>query len=57
MPTMEVPKVKFSAISYRTLGLLNGHAAPSFMRTVLFSRISRNYIPAPKANFTWLVIR
>ncbi|UCF95854.1 MAG: CotH kinase family protein [Spirochaetaceae bacterium] len=41
---------------YRTLDLLNGHADPSFMRTVLFSRISRQYIPAPKANFVRLVI-
>jgi hypothetical protein len=41
---------------YRTLDLLNGHADPSFLRTVLFSRISRRYIPAPKANFVRLVI-
>lgn len=41
---------------YRTLDLLNGHADPSFLRTVLFSRISRQYIPAPKANFLRLVI-
>jgi hypothetical protein len=41
---------------YRTLDLLNGHADPSFLRTVLFSRISRDYIPAPKANFVRLVI-
>lgn len=41
---------------YRTLDLLNGHADPSFLRTVLFSRISRRYIPAPRANFVRLVI-
>jgi hypothetical protein len=41
---------------YRTLDLLNSHADPSFLRTVLFSRISRQYIPAPKANFVRLVI-
>jgi hypothetical protein len=41
---------------YRTLDLLNGHADPSFLRTVLFSRISRQYIPAPRANFVKLVI-
>jgi hypothetical protein len=41
---------------YRTLDLLNGHADPSLIRTVLFSRISRQYIPAPKANFVKLVI-
>jgi hypothetical protein len=41
---------------YRTLNLLNSHADPSFVREVLFSRISRQYIPAPKANFVKLVI-
>jgi hypothetical protein len=41
---------------YRTLDLLNSHADSSFLRTVLFSRISRRYIPAPKANFVRLVI-
>jgi len=41
---------------YKTLDLLNSHADPSFVRTVLFSRIARHYIPAPKANFVKLVI-
>jgi hypothetical protein len=41
---------------YRTLNLLNSHADPSFLREVLFSRISRQYIPAPKANLVKLVI-
>jgi hypothetical protein len=41
---------------YKTLDLLNSHADPSFIRTVLFSRIARQYIPAPKANFVKLVI-
>lgn len=41
---------------YGILDLLNGHADPSFVRTVLFSRISRRYIPAPGANFVRLVI-
>ena len=41
---------------YKTLDLLNSHADPSFIRTVLFSRIARQYIPAPKANFIRLVI-
>jgi hypothetical protein len=41
---------------YKTLDLLNSHADPSFIRTVLFSRIARHYIPAPKANFVKLVI-
>ena len=41
---------------YKTLNLLNGHADASFLREVLYSRIARNYIPAPKANFVKLVI-
>jgi spore coat protein CotH len=43
-------------LGYRTLNLLNSNADPSFLREVLFSRISREYIPAPKANFVNLVI-
>lgn len=41
---------------YRTLNLLNGHADPSFLREVLYSRLAREYIPTPKANFVRLVI-
>ena len=41
---------------YKTLNLLNGHSDPSFLREILYSRIARNYIPAPKANFVKLVI-
>ncbi len=41
---------------YKTLNLLNGHSDASFLREVLYSRIARNYIPAPKANFVKLVI-
>ena len=41
---------------YKTLNLLNGHSDPSFLREILYSRIARNYIPAPKANFVQLVI-
>ena len=41
---------------YRTLNLLNSHADPSFIREVLFSRITRRYVSAPKADFVKLVI-
>ena len=41
---------------YKTLNLLNGHADPSFLREVLYSRIAQNYIPTPKANFIKLMI-
>ena len=35
----------------RTLNLLNSHEDGTFLRAVLFSRIARQYIPAPNANF------
>ena len=41
---------------YKTLNLLNGHSDASFLREVLYSRIARDYIPAPRANFVKLVI-
>lgn len=41
---------------YRTLNLLNSHEDPSFLRTVLYFHIAREYGPAPKANFVRVVI-
>jgi spore coat protein CotH len=41
---------------YRTLNLLNAHEDPSFLRTVLYLELARQYIPAPKANFARVVI-
>lgn len=41
---------------YRTLNLLNSHEDPTFLRTVLYFDIARDYLPAPKANFTRVVI-
>ena len=41
---------------YKTLNLLNAHDDPSFLNTVLYSHIARQYIPAPKANFVKVVI-
>merc|ERR1712000_748088 len=43
-------------LDYKTLNLLSGHADPSFLREVLYTYISRHYIPAPKANFVKLII-
>ncbi len=40
----------------KTLNLLNAHEDPSFMSTVLYSHIARQYIPAPRANFVKVVI-
>lgn len=41
---------------YRTLNLLNSHEDPTFLRTILYFDIARQYLPAPKANFARLVI-
>jgi hypothetical protein len=41
---------------YRTLNLLNANQDPTFMHSVLFCNISRQYLPAPKANFVKVVI-
>jgi hypothetical protein len=41
---------------YKTLNLLNSHEDPTFLHTILYFDIARNYIPAPKANFVNVVI-
>ncbi len=43
-------------MGYRTLNLLNGSGDESMLSTVLYSRIAREYIPAPKANLVRVVI-
>jgi hypothetical protein len=41
---------------YRTLNLHNSSTDPTFLRQVLYQQISREYIPALKANYIRLVI-
>jgi hypothetical protein len=41
---------------YRTMDLLNSISDPTFMRSVLYLQIARNYYPALKANFVRVVI-
>ena len=41
---------------YRTLNLLNANNDPTFLRAVLYTEISRRYIPTPKMNFVRVVI-
>lgn len=41
---------------YKTLNLLNSHEDPTFLHTILYLHIARNYIPAPRANFVKVVI-
>lgn len=43
-------------LGYKTLNLLNSHEDPSFLHTVLYFDIARQYVPAPKANFVRVVI-
>ncbi len=48
------PKQKIG--DYKTLNLLNAHEDNSFLHTVLYFDIARNYLPAPRANFVKVVI-
>ncbi len=41
---------------YRTFNLLNAHEDPSFLRTILYLQIARDYLPAAQANFVRVVI-
>jgi hypothetical protein len=41
---------------YRTFNLLNASEDPSFLRSVLYHHIAREYLPAPKATFARVVI-
>jgi len=41
---------------YKTLNLLNCSGDPSYMSTVLYSHIARQYLPAPQANLVKVVI-
>ena len=41
---------------YQTFNLLNSNNDPTFVRTVIYSEISRRYIPTPKTNFVRVAI-
>ena len=41
---------------YRTLNLLNANDDATFVRTVLYSEIARNYLPVPLTNFVRVAI-
>jgi hypothetical protein len=43
-------------LGHRTLNLLNSNQDPTFLRTVLYLDVARDYIPALKANFVRVVI-
>ena len=54
--SLDFADTKQRLYGYKTLNLLNSHEDPSFLSTVLYSHIARQYIPAPKANFVKVVI-
>jgi hypothetical protein len=41
---------------YQTLNLLNANNDPTFLRSVVYTEISRKFLPTPKANFMRVVI-
>ena len=41
---------------HRTLNLLNSHTDPTYLRSVLYYELSRDYMAAPRANFVRVVI-
>jgi CotH protein len=41
---------------YRTLNLLNANGDPTFLRTVIYTEIARQYLPIPKTNFVRVAI-
>ena len=43
-------------LGYRTLNLLNVNSDPTFTRALLYTEVSRHYVPTPKANFVHVVI-
>jgi hypothetical protein len=54
--SLDLADPKQRLYGYKTLNLLNAHEDPTFMCTVLYSQIARQFIPAPKANFVRVVI-
>ncbi len=54
--SLDLVNSKQRLYGYKTLNLLNGNGDPTFLSTVLYSQIARQYIPAPKANFVRVVI-
>lgn len=54
--TLDLADSKQRLYGYKTLNLLNGHEDATFLCSVLYSHIARQYIPAPKANLVKVVI-
>ena len=54
--TIDYGKKDQRLYGHTTLNLLNAHTDPSFLRNVLFSRVSRQYVPTVDANLVRVVI-
>lgn len=54
--TMDLADSKQRLYGYKTLNLLNAHEDATYLGSVLYSYIARQYIPAPKANLVKVVI-
>lgn len=54
--SMDLANEKQNLLGHRKLDLLNSHSDPSFLRSVLYLHIAREYLPAAKANFARVVI-
>lgn len=54
--SMDFVDAKQRLYGYKTLNLLNSHEDSTFMSSVLYSHIGRQYLPTPKANFVKVVI-
>lgn len=54
--TMDLADSKQRLYGYKTLNLLNSHEDATYLSSVLYSHIARQYIPAPKANMVKVVI-
>lgn len=54
--SMDLVDGKQRLLGRKSLNLLNGNGDASFMSSVLYSGIARQYLPAPKANFVRVVV-
>lgn len=54
--TLDLADKEQSLLGYRTLNLLNLHADPSCLRTVLFDQVAQHYLPTCRANLVRVVI-
>jgi hypothetical protein len=54
--SMDLADKKQRLYGYKTLNLLNSNGDATFLSSILYSHIARQYIPAPKANLVKVVI-